>query len=431
MPQPKPMPWTQDTSEAAMLTSSSKSTRARVIAMVLAGGQGERLYPLTRDRAKPAVPFGGLYRIIDFSLSNCVNSGIRRVFVLTQYKSSSLDYHIHFGWDILSHALGEFVRTIPPQQRTGQSWYLGTADAIYQNIYTLEQERPLLTLILSGDHVYKMDYRAMIDFHLDRAADLTIACIPVPRAEAPRFGVAAVGANGRINDFQEKPADPPPIPGLPDHCLASMGVYLFNTATLVRQVIADAKTDSSHDFGKDIIPRMIGSHAVYAHDFQDKNKKPQKYWRDIGTRDAYWEANMDLVAIDPVFNLYDPDWPIRTAPITSPPAKMVFNEPPPGGRCGTALNSLVSPGCIISGGRVDRSVLSPDVRVDERAEVTESILMEGTTIGRGCVIRRAIIDKRVHVPDGVTIGVDPAADAERYIITSNGIVVVPREMHYA
>jgi len=414
-----------------MLTLTHSISRPRVIAMILAGGQGERLYPLTRDRAKPAVPFGGIYRIIDFTLSNCINSGIRRVFVLTQYKSSSLDYHIHFGWNILSHALGEFIRTVPPQQRTSTSWYLGTADAIYQNIYTLEQERPDLVLILSGDHVYKMNYRAMVEFHLQKGADLTIACIPVARHEATRLGVACVDPENRIVHFQEKHPEPTPMPGSSSLCLASMGVYLFDTRTLVREVIADAKTDSAHDFGQNILPRMVKTHAVYAHDFQDENSKPVKYWRDIGTRDAYWEANMDLVAVDPIFNLYDTAWPIRTAPVQHPPAKMVFNEEGPHGRRGVALNSLIAPGCIISGGHVEKSVLSPGVRIEERSRVTESIIMEGTTIGRNCTIHRAILDKGIEIPDGTTIGVDPRADADRFVITTKGVVVVPRGMHFA
>lgn len=409
---------------------TSYGPRLKAIAMVLAGGQGERLHPLTRDRAKPAVPFGGVYRIIDFTLSNCVNSGFRRVFVLTQYKSSSLDYHIHFGWNILSHELGEFIRSIPPQQRTSTSWYLGTADAIYQNIYTLEQERPHLTLVLSGDHIYKMNYRAMLDFHLEKSADLTIACIPVPKEEATRLGVAVIDRDCRIIDFREKDPDPPTIPGSPGLCLASMGVYLFDTPTLVREVIADSKTDSQHDFGKNIIPRMVKTHAVYAHDFKDENKKPQKYWRDIGTRDAYWEANMDLVEVEPLFNLYDPDWPIRSAPIQYPPAKTVFNEEGPGGRRGIAINSLLSPGCIISGGHVERSILSPNVRIEENARVTESIIMDDSTIGRGCIIHRAIIDKSVHIPDGTVIGLDPEADRHRYTSTAKGIIVVPRGMQY-
>ncbi len=415
-----------------MSTIASYGPRLKVIAMVLAGGQGERLHPLTRDRAKPAVPFGGIYRIIDFTLSNCINSGLRRIFVLTQYKSASLDYHIHFGWNILSHELGEFIRCIPPQQRTGTTWYLGTADAIYQNIYTLEQERPHLTLILAGDHVYKMNYRAMIDFHLEKSADLTIACVPVPKQEATRLGVAVVDRNLRIVDFKEKDPNPPTIPGSPDLCLASMGVYLFNTPELVRQVTDNFKSapETDRDFGKNVIPAMIKDKAVYAHDFKDENKKPQKYWRDIGTRDAYWEANMDLVEVDPLFNLYDEEWPIHTAPIQSPPAKTVLNEPGPGGRRGIVLNSLLSPGCIVSGGYVERSILSPNVRIEEGARVTESIIMEDSTIGRGATIHRAIIDKRVHVPDGTVIGLDREADARLYTITTKGIVVVPRRMQY-
>ena len=400
----------------------------KVIAMILAGGQGQRLYPLTRDRAKPAVPFGGVYRIIDFTLSNCLNSGIRRVFVLTQYKSSSLDYHIHFGWNILSPELGEFIRTIPPQQRITSSWYLGTADAIYQNIYTLERERPDLVLILSGDHVYKMNYRSMIDFHLERGADLTIACIPVPREAATQLGVAVIDDQARIARFQEKSPDPTPVPGRPDQCLASMGVYIFNTRTLVREVVADAKTDSAHDFGENIIPKMIRTHRVFAHDFDDRNRKDAKYWRDVGTLDAYWEANMDLVAINPVFNLFDPAWPIRTYPMQHPPAKTVLDDE---GRRGVAFNSLVSPACIISGATVDRSVLGTQVRVAEGSRVTESVIMDETHIGRDCTVTRAIIDKRVHIPDGTTIGVYPEADAERYVVTDNGIVVVPREMRFA
>ena len=400
----------------------------RVIAMILAGGQGQRLYPLTRDRAKPAVPFGGIYRIIDFTLSNCIHSGIRRIFVLTQYKSSSLDYHIHFGWNILSPELGQFIRTIPPQQRMSSSWYLGTADAIYQNIYTLEHERPDLVLVLSGDHVYKMNYASMIEFHLERQADLTIACVPVPRKDASEFGVAVVDGESRILEFQEKAPNPKPIPGSPDQCLASMGVYLFDTPTLVREVVADAKTDSDHDFGKNIIPRMIHTHRAFAHDFDDTNRKPTKYWRDVGTLDAYWEANMDLVAVEPLFNLYDPQWPIRTFPMQHPPAKTVWDDP--NGWRGQATNSLISPACIISGGHVDRSILAPNVRVEENARVTESVIMDGTVIGRDSVVTRAIIDKRVHIPPGTTLGVYPEADAERYVVSHSGVVVVPREMRF-
>jgi glucose-1-phosphate adenylyltransferase len=402
-----------------------QSCTPKVIAILLAGGQGQRLYPLTRDRAKPAVPFGGTYRIIDFTLSNCINSGIRRVFVLTQYKSSSLDYHIHFGWNILSPALGEFIHTIPPQQRVTDNWYLGTADAIYQNIYTLERERPDLVLILSGDHIYKMDYRAMIEQHLEKDADLTVSCIPVPRKEASRFGVAAIEGDGRMIDFQEKHPEPTALPNSLDLCLASMGVYLFNTPTLVREVVADAKSDSAHDFGKNIIPRMVKTHRVYAHDFEDRNNKPEKYWRDIGTRDSYWEANMDLVSIDPLFNLYDPTWPIRNTPLQFPPAKTVSVE-----QNASVVNSLLSSGCIVSGADVERSVLSPNVRVEAGSRVTESVIMDDCIIGRGCVIQRAIIDKRVRIPDGTAIGVDSEADAQRFMTTTKGVVMVPVGMRF-
>ncbi|MFW6162714.1 MAG: glucose-1-phosphate adenylyltransferase [Planctomycetota bacterium] len=399
-----------------------------VIAMILAGGQGQRLYPLTRDRAKPAVPFGGIYRIIDFTLSNCINSGIRRIFVLTQYKSSSLDYHIHFGWNILSPELGQFIRTTPPQQRMSSSWYLGTADAIFQNIYTLEHERPDLVLILAGDHVYKMNYSSMIEFHLERQADLTIACVPVSRQAATQLGVAVVDAHSRIVEFQEKAPDPTPMPDDPDRCLASMGVYLFDTPTLVREVVADAKSNSEHDFGKSIIPRMVRTHRVFAHDFDDMNRKPTKYWRDVGTIDAYWKANMDLVDVDPLFNLYDPAWPIRTFPMQCPPAKTVWNDPE--GWRGQAYNSLIAPAAIVSGGHVERSILSPRTRVEEGAKLTDSVILDETAIGRDCVITRAIIDKRVHIPPGTTIGVYPEADAERYVVSDNGIVVVPRAMRF-
>ena len=394
--------------------------------MILAGGQGQRLYPLTRDRAKPAVPFGGVYRIIDFTLSNCINSGVRRIFVLTQYKSSSLDNHIRFGWNILSHHLGEFVATVPPQQRVGDTWYKGTADAIYQNIYTLERERPDRVLVLSGDHIYKMNYRAMLDAHRATQAHLTIACIPVPRHDATTLGVAVVDPDNRIVEFQEKPPNPIPLPHNPGLCLANMGVYLFDTSVLVRQVTDDFKSDSDHDFGSNIIPKMIHTHRVFAHDFQDENRKPAKYWRDVGTLDAYWEANMDLVAVDPLFNLYDRDWPIRTLPSYLPPAKTVFDDE---GRRGTAIDSLLSPGVIISGGAAERSILGPGVRVEEGARVIESVILDDTVIGPRSIVHRAIIDKRVQVPPDTTMGLDPGADAERYLITEkHGITVIPREM---
>ncbi|MBM4085147.1 MAG: glucose-1-phosphate adenylyltransferase [Planctomycetes bacterium] len=401
--------------------------RNSTLGLLLAGGQGERLHPLTRDRAKPAVPFGGIYRIIDFTLSNCVNSGIRKVHILTQYKSISLDRHLALGWRIFNYELGEFIDTIPPQQRTAGGWYRGTADAIFQNIYTLERERPTYVLILSGDHVYKMDYSEMLVAHVEKGADLTIACIEANIEDARRFGVAQVDADNRIIGFEEKPAAPKPLPNDPTKALASMGIYVFNTDSLVRSVVADAKRDSAHDFGKDIIPAMVKADKVYAYNFKDENKKEVKYWRDIGTIDAYWEANMDLVQVSPLFNLYDKDWPIRTHQDQYPPAKTVFADVGPGGRAGMVLQSLVSSGCIISGASVERSILSPDVRVENYSQVTESIIMEGVRIGSWCRLRRCIVDKGVVIPDGAQIGFNRDEDAKRFLVTEKGIAVVPKE----
>lgn len=398
----------------------------KVLVMILAGGGGQRLYPLTKDRAKPAVPFGGIYRIIDFTLSNCLNSSLHRIVLLTQYKSISLDRHIRMGWNIFRSELGDYLDIIPPQMRITDTWYRGTADAIYQNIYTLEREHPEKVLILAGDHIYKMDYRKMIDFHISNNADLTIPCIEVPIEDAHRFGIMEVDKENRLVRFLEKPAHAKPIPTDPTKVLASMGIYLFNTEVLVRRVVEDTKTNSHHDFGRDIIPAMIGRDRVYAYSFEDENKKPQKYWRDIGTLDAYWEANMDLVAIDPLFNLYDQDWPIRTCQEQFPPAKTVFVEN--GGLMGTVLNSLISPGCIISGARVEHSILSPDVRIETFSYVLDSIIMEGVRIGKHVRIRKAIIDKGVTVPDGMTIGYNLEEDKKHFTITEKGVVVVPKEM---
>ncbi len=399
-----------------------------IFVMILAGGQGERLYPLTKDRAKPAVPFGGIYRIIDFTLSNCLNSGLRKIAVLTQYKSFSLDRHLMVGWNIFNTALDEYIEAIPPQQRISQEWYRGTADAVYQNIYTLERERPEKVLILAGDHIYKMDYRDMLAYHEEKKADLTVPCVEVPIQDAKRFGVIHVDKDFRIISFDEKPSEPKPLPDKPDKALVSMGIYLFNTKTLVQRIIEDVKRESQHDFGKNIIPAMIGRDAVYAYDFKDENKKEVKYWRDIGTLDAYWEANMDLVAVDPIFNLYDKEWPIRTYQEQYPPAKTVFAETHNGGRMGVALDSIVSSGCIISGARVERSLLSPDVRVDCYSEVVDSVIMEHVRIGKHVKIRRAIIDKSVNVPDGMSIGYNFEEDAKRFTVTEKGIVAVPKEM---
>ncbi len=398
-----------------------------VLALVLAGGQGERLYPLTRDRGKPAVPFGGIYRIIDFTLSNCLNSGIRKMFVLTQYKSGSLERHIKQGWDpIFSAELGEWIYTVPPQLRVGQSWYAGTADAVYQNIYLLEQEKPRQVIILSGDHIYKMDYSRMLAFHESKGAIATAGAVEVPIEQASAFGVLEVDESWRIVAFTEKPEYPRPIPGRPDRALVNMGVYCFETESLVRALCADARQESRHDFGHNILPNLVGSEKVYAYPFVDENKKETLYWRDIGTLDAYYEASMDLVAVDPVFNLYDATWPLRTMPHQLPPMKTVFAQEEPDGRIGLVLDSVVSGGVIVSGGRVERSILGPGVRVNSFARVADSVLMDGVEVGRYARVRRAIVDKDVVIPPGLVIGEDPDEDRERFTTTAGGIVVIPR-----
>ena len=397
-----------------------------VLAVVLAGGKGARLEPLTRDRAKPAVPFGGIYRIIDFTLSNCLNSGVRKILVLTQYKAMSLARHVTNGWrHLLCRELGEFIDVVPPQQRIDEQWYQGTADAVYQNIYTLEQERPEHVVILAGDHIYKMNYGKMVAFHTESGADLTIAALRVPKAEATAFGVMQVDAENRIVGFQEKPKNPQTIPGDDEHCLASMGIYVFNAPFLFDQLCQDATLpDSSHDFGKNIIPSIINTHRVMAFPFKDENSKEDAYWRDVGTLDAYYEANLELCAVDPLLNLYDYHWPVRTDQPNLPPPKFVFDEDT--GRRGEAHDSIVAAGTIISGGRVTRSVLGPKTRVEERAEVTESILFAGVHVGKGAIIRRAIIDKTVCIPDGAQVGVDHAADRRRgFEVTEKGVVVIP------
>ncbi len=395
----------------------------KVLAMILAGGRGERLYPLTRDRAKPAVPFGAIYRIIDFTLSNCLNSDIRRIYTLTQFKSISLQRHIQLGWNILSAPLGEFIEVIPAQQRIDEQWYRGTADAIFQNIYTLQQERPDLVLILSGDHIYKMDYRKMIDLHLEKGADLTVAAIRMDRKLSREFGVMEVDRDWRIIGFQEKPEEPKTIPEDPEGILVSMGVYAFNTEILVRRLIEDARSDSSHDFGKDVIPAMIEKDRVFAFDFRQADREGTGYWRDVGTIDAYFEASMDLISVTPQLNLYDPQWPILTYQSPYPPAKTILAEE---GRVGTAVSSMISNGCIISGGSVKRSILSPRVMIHSYVEVEDSILMEGVDVGRYAKIRRTIIDKDVHIPQGMEIGYNLDEDVKRFTVTASGIVVVPK-----
>jgi len=397
-----------------------------VLAIVLAGGAGERLAPLTLNTAKPAVPFGGCYRIVDFTLSNCINSGIRRIFILTQYKALELTRHIREGWNLFSGELNEFVEVIPPMKRIHQNWYLGTADAVYQNIESIVVEKPDVTLILSGDHIYKMDYHEMISWHTNRRADITIATIQAPPEQASRFGVVEVDRDYRVIGFEEKPrhGNPARSPFNPETVSASMGVYVMNTSVLLRCLMEDASdARSSHDFGSDILPKCISRAQVAAYDFRDLNRKNVRYWRDVGTIDAYYDANMDLVAIDPEFNLYDRDWPLRTRLEQQPPAKFVLAEEH--SRMGVAIDSIVSAGCIISGGRVTRSVLSPGVRVNSYSEVDSSIVMANAQIGRHSRIRRAIIPPNAVIPEFSVIGHDLSDDrAKGFTVTESGIVVV-------
>jgi glucose-1-phosphate adenylyltransferase len=397
------------------------------LGVLLAGGAGERLYPLTRDRAKPAVNFGGNYRIIDVTLSNCVNSDLRRVHILTQYKALSLNRHIREGWSsVVARELGEFIEILPPMKRVSDNWYLGTADAVYQNIYSIGSIEPKYVLVLSGDHIYKMNYQLMLDQHCAAAADVTLATILIEPGETSRFGVLEIGSNGRITGFEEKPAvTKMRSPYNREMVSGSMGVYIFNTDVLLPVLLKDAEDPgSSHDFGKDILPKILDQYQVYSFNFIDENQKDALYWRDVGTLEAYYEANMDLVAVSPVFNLYDKHWPIRTTQRQYPPAKFVFGEP---GRTGMAIDSIVSGGCILSGGLVRDSVLSPDVRVNSYAEVESSIIFSHVDIGRHCRIRRAIIDRDVHIPEGAIIGYDPETDEKNYVVTESGITVVTRD----
>ncbi|MCM8803841.1 MAG: glucose-1-phosphate adenylyltransferase [Candidatus Omnitrophica bacterium] len=393
-----------------------------VTTFVLAGGKGERLYPLTKDRAKPAVPFGGSYRIIDFTLSNAVNSGLRKIYVLTQYKSFSLQRHIREGWNILSKELGEFIEIVPAQQRMGEDWYLGTADAIFQNIYILEKEKPEYVLILSGDHIYKMDYTKMINFHIEKKADLTIAVFEVLKEEASRFGVLKIDEENRIIDFLEKPSEPFTLPSNPSISLISMGIYIFKTEILVKRLIEDAKNPtSSHDFGKDVIPVMIKKDNVFAYKFIEEKNKESRYWKDIGTVDAYYQANMELLDIEPVLNLYDINWPIMTYKPQNPPAKIVFL-----GKNIEILNSLISDGCIISGSSIYNSIISPNVKIEKGTEIFDSIIMNNVFIGENCKIKRTIIDKNVIIPNNTIIGYNISEDRKRFLVTENDIVVIPR-----
>lgn len=400
----------------------------KVLTFIMAGGKGERLWPLTRDRTKPAVPFGGVYRVIDFTLSNCINSGLRKIYVLTQYKSASLQRHIRLGWNILASELGEYIELLPAQQRISTTWYLGTADAIYQNLYTLEIDKADEVLILAGDHIYKMNYYALIDFHRKADADLTVGVVEMDKDKAPQLGVVEVDDAGQVIGFQEKSTRPKTIPHNPDKVYASMGIYVFKYHALQEELQEDAKkSNSAHDFGKDIIPQMLKKQdKVVVFNFIDENKKEAQYWRDIGTIDAYYEANMDLVQVNPVFNLYDRDWPIRTYQEQFPPAKTVFSGEVITGRIGLVLDSLIAGGCIVSGGRIQRSILSPNVRINSYSEVYDSILMEGVNVARYAKIKKAIIDKDVEIPQGMVIGYDLEEDRKRFYITESGIVVVAK-----
>lgn len=399
-----------------------------ILTFILAGGKGERLDPLTRDRAKPAVPFGGIYRIVDFTLSNCINSGLRRVFVLIQYKSFSLQKHLLAGWDVVSSQLGEFIDVIPPQQRVGSDWYKGTADAIYQNIYAIKDCNPKKVLILSGDHVYRMDYSRVFEYHNVKSADATVCCVKMPKSSSVHFGVVEVDKDGFICGFQEKPQTPKTIPGDPNSIFASMGIYLFNREVLVDELTADAnKKDSDHDFGKNIIPQMIAQkRRVLAYNFADKNGKP-RYWRDIGTRDSYYQANMDLLKQPPKFDLFRKTWPIRTFHEQYPPIKILSSGSKDNAKPGVILNSFVSGGCAIKGALIRRSILSPNVTVENNVQISDSIIMSDVIIGKGVKIKNAIIDKEVVIPDRTEIGYHLDLDRKRFAVTTSGIVIVPKK----
>jgi len=398
-----------------------------VLAILLAGGAGERLHPLTLNTAKPSVPFGGAYRIIDFTLSNCMNSDIRRVFILTQYKALELTRHIREGWHIFSGEVDEFIEVIPPMKRIHEDWYLGTADAVYQNVESVLSEDARQTLILSGDHIYKMDYQEMLSYHRREKADVTIATIQVAPEEAPRFGIVEIAEDNAVLGFEEKPKHGHPKRSVFNKHMvsASMGIYVFNTSTLIKALMEDAADPNSEDdFGKDVLPNWITRARVLAYDFRDLNEKTVRYWRDVGTLDAYYDANMDLVEVTPEFNLYDKRWPIRTRLVQQPPAKFVFaNE---GRRMGVAIDSIVSAGCIISGGRVVHSVLSPGVRVNSYCEVDNCILLPNCDIGRFSRLKRTIVPSNVVLPESSVIGFDLEQDrAKGYTVTDSGIVVVP------
>jgi len=399
----------------------------KVLAMILAGGKGERLYPLTRDRAKPAVPFGGTYRVIDFTLSNCVNSGLRKIYVLTQYKSLSLDRHIQRSWGFLNNRMGEYVYLIHAQKRINENWYKGTADAIYQNFYTIQLEKPELVLILSGDHIYRMNYRELIRHHLKKKADLTVAAMEFHKRHAREFGVIETNKNGRVTGFQEKPARPKTIDGKPDSILINMGIYLFNTDILVKRLIENAKkSDTNHDFGKNVIPDMLKTDKIYTYSFNAKSKNRDHYWRDVGTLDAYYRANIDLLKQGPCASLFDSSWPYYSAEEQAPPAKITGSMIKDGITYGSVMNSIISRGCMLDATNVRDSILSPHVCADRGSSIEAAILLDGIRIGKNCRIKNAVIDKEVIIPDNTDIGYNPDSDARLFTVSESGIVVIPR-----
>jgi glucose-1-phosphate adenylyltransferase len=412
---------TKENREARFVSRLTRDT----VALILAGGRGSRLKDLTNWRAKPAVPFGGKFRIIDFPLSNCLNSGIRRIAVLTQYKSHSLIRHIQQGWSFLRAELGEFVEVVPAQQRVKDSWYTGTADAVYQNLDIIHSHKAAYVLVLAGDHIYKMDYGPMLAYHVESGADMTVGCIEVPLEQARAFGVMSANADGRIIKFSEKPDNPEPMPGRKDVALASMGIYVFNTQFLFDQVMKDAgAVSSSHDFGHDIIPDSVSSYKVYAYSFCD-DENTQSYWRDVGTVDAYWQANMELIGVTPELNMYDNTWPIWTYQPQLPPAKFVFDDE---GRRGMAVDSMVSGGCIVSGATVHSSLLFSNVVIKSYATVDDSVILPDVVIGESCRLKKTIIDKRCILPPGTIIGEDPEEDARRFHVSPGGVIVVTPDM---
>ncbi len=400
------------------------------LALVLAGGRGSRLKELTNHQSKPAIPFAAKFRIVDFPLSNCVNSGIRRIAVLTQYKAHSLIQHVQRAWGFLRGEMNEFVELWPAQQQMSDRWYQGTADACYQNLGIIQQHDPDYVLVLAGDHVYKQDYAAMLGEHLERDADVTVACVEVPRDQATQFGVVEVDEHDRITGFLEKPADPPAIPDRPDRAFASMGIYVFNAQFLVQQLQRDAEDpESSHDFGKDMIPYLVGKASLYAHRFSksavNRREDQEPYWRDVGTLDAYWAANLDLTSVVPDLDLYDHDWPVWTYQRQLPAAKFVFDDEQ---RRGMAVDSVLSAGCVVSGGVVRRSLMFSNVRVNSYTVVEDSVLLSNSDVGRHARLHKTIVDENVQIPEGLVVGEDPEADARRFRRTENGVVLITQEM---